>query len=102
MLRFVAVESCSIEMRHLTIPTTIKITTLFSNYSLFFDGPFWRIGGNTLRKRSRVRFPHSANICVYEHVFVLGLGVSMYNMYVFTKNVYKYIIRYLEYITQAL
>jgi hypothetical protein len=40
---------------------------------------------------------------VHEHV-VLGLGVSMYNMYVFTKkNVYKYLfIRHLESITQAL
>jgi hypothetical protein len=30
----------------------------------------WCGGGNTriLRKRSRVRFPHSANICVHEHV----------------------------------
>jgi hypothetical protein len=35
---------------------------------------------------------------------VLGLGISMYNMYVFTKkNVYKYIlVRYLESIKQAL
>jgi hypothetical protein len=69
----------------------------------------WRSGGYTrlLRKRSRVRFLHSANICVHEHVCLyweLGLGVSMYNMYVFTKeNVYKYVlIRYLESITQAL
>jgi hypothetical protein len=37
-------------------------------------------------------------------LFVLGVGVSMYNMNVFTnKNVYKYIlISYLESITQAL
>jgi hypothetical protein len=37
-------------------------------------------------------------------IFVLGLGVYMYNMYAFTKkNVYKYVfIRYLESITQAL
>jgi hypothetical protein len=65
----------------------------------------WRSGGNTrlLRKRSRVRFLHSANICVHEQG-CLGLGVSVYNMYVFTKkNVYKYVfIRYLESITQAL
>jgi hypothetical protein len=29
--------------------------------------PIWRSGGNTrlLRKRSRVRFPHCANICVH-------------------------------------
>jgi hypothetical protein len=35
-------------------------------------------------------------------LFVLGLVVSMYNMYVFTKKVYKYVfIRYLESLTQA-
>jgi hypothetical protein len=49
----------------------------------------WRSGGNTrlLRKRSQVRFPHSANICVHEHIcFVLDLGVSIYNMFVFTRT----------------
>jgi hypothetical protein len=43
------------------------------------DGRFGVVVGiNTRlhRKMSRVRFPHSANICVHEHV-VLGLGVSM-------------------------
>jgi hypothetical protein len=32
--------------------------------------PFWRSGliARLLRKRLRVRFPHSANICVHEHV----------------------------------
>jgi hypothetical protein len=51
--------------------------------------PMWLSGGNTrlIRKRSRVRF-NSANICVHEHMFVLGLGVSMYNMYVFTEKMY--------------
>jgi hypothetical protein len=60
----------------------------------------WRCGGNTrlLRQRSRVRFPHSANICVHEHVCLYFVWV-----YVFTKKVYKYVlIRYLESITQAL
>jgi hypothetical protein len=59
--------------------------------SINFRRPMWRSGGNTrlLRKRSRVRFPHSANICVHGHVcFVLGLGVFMYNMYIFTKKMY--------------
>jgi hypothetical protein len=39
---------------------------------------------------------------VCKNMSVLGLGISMYNMYVFTKeNVYKYVlIRYLESITQ--
>jgi hypothetical protein len=64
--------------------------------------PMWRSSGNTpiLRKRSRVRLTHCANICVHMSVG-LGLGVSFYNMYVFKKI--KYIlIRYLESITQAL
>jgi hypothetical protein len=41
---------------------------------------------------------------MYASLFVLGLGVSMNNMYVFTKkNVYKYVfIRYLKSIIQAL
>jgi hypothetical protein len=41
----------------------------------------WRSGGNTrlLRKRSRVRFPHSAIVCMSMSVY-LGLGVSMYNV----------------------
>jgi hypothetical protein len=55
----------------------------------------WRSGCNNrlLRKRSRVGFPHSANIC---------FGVSIYNMYL-QKKVYTYVfIRYLESITQAL
>jgi hypothetical protein len=49
----------------------------------------WRSGENTrlLRKRSRVRFPHSANICVHTRLVVLGLGISIYNMYVFTKQI---------------
>jgi hypothetical protein len=68
--------------------------------------PIWLSGGNTrlLHKGSRVRFPHSATICVHE-LFVLGLGVSMCDMYVFTKKMYisKFIIiRCLESITQAL
>jgi hypothetical protein len=44
----------------------------------------WRSGGNTrlLRKRSRVRFPHSENICVHEHVTVcIGSGY-FYVLYV--------------------
>jgi hypothetical protein len=66
----------------------------------------WDSGGNTrlLRKWLRVRFPHSANNCVHEHVScVVGLGVTMHNMSVFKKKLYQYIlIRYLESITQAL
>jgi hypothetical protein len=44
------------------------------------------------------------HLCAWTYLFVLGLGASGYNMYVFTKeNVYKYVfIRYLESITQAL
>jgi hypothetical protein len=46
----------------------------------------------------------TVQIFVCMNMFVLDLGVSMYNMYVFIKkNVYKYVfIRYLESITQAL
>jgi hypothetical protein len=65
------------------------IAYLQGNSNLGTKRPRWRSGVNTrrLRKRSRVRFPHSANICVHEHdLFVLGLVVSMYNMYVFTKK----------------
>jgi hypothetical protein len=34
------------------------------------DNNMWRSGGNThlLRRRSQVRFPHSANFCVDEQV----------------------------------
>jgi hypothetical protein len=44
------------------------------------------------------------HLCSRTCLFVLGLGVYMYNMYAFTKkNVYKYVfIRYLESIIQAL
>jgi hypothetical protein len=52
-----------------------------------------RSGGNTplLRKRSRVRFPHSANICVHEHdcLYWVCVFLCMICMYL-TKNVYKY------------
>jgi hypothetical protein len=41
--------------------------------------PIWRSGRNTrlLRKRSRVRFPHSANICVHEHVCLYWVWVFL-------------------------
>jgi hypothetical protein len=40
----------------------------------------WRIGRNTrlLRKRSRVRFPHSANICVHVICMYLQKNVDKY------------------------
>jgi hypothetical protein len=41
------------------------------------------------------------HLCAWPYLFVLGLGVSMYNMYVFTKKIYVFI-RYVESITQAL
>jgi hypothetical protein len=39
----------------------------------------WRSGGNTrlLRKRSRVRFPHSAIICVHKHVCLYWVWVFL-------------------------
>jgi hypothetical protein len=52
----------------------------------------WRSSGNTrlLRKRSRVRFPHNANICVREHVCLYWVWVFLCIMYVFAKKyVYK-------------
>jgi hypothetical protein len=50
---------------------------------------------------ARAQYKH---LCACACLFVLGPGVSMYNMYVFTKKVYKYctFIRYLESIAQAL
>jgi hypothetical protein len=55
--------------------------------------PMWRSGGNTrlLRKRSRVQFPHSANICVHEHVCLYWVWVFLciICMYIQNKNVYK-------------
>jgi hypothetical protein len=51
----------------------------------------WRNGPNTrlLRKRSRVRFPHSTNVCVHEYVcFYWVWAFSMYSQYVFTKKKY--------------
>jgi hypothetical protein len=67
----------------------------------------WRSGVNTrlLRQRSRVRFPHSANICVHEHVclYWVWVFICIICMYLQKKNVYKYVlIRYLESVTQAL
>jgi hypothetical protein len=55
----------------------------------------WRNGLNSrlLRKRSRIRFPHSTNICVHKHVC----------MYLQKKSIYVCIfIRYQESITYAL
>jgi hypothetical protein len=62
----------------------------------------WRIGRSTrlLRKRSRVQFPQSANICVHQHVCLYWVWVFL-SMYL-QKNEYKYVfIRYLDSITQA-
>jgi hypothetical protein len=41
--------------------------------------PMWPSGVNTrlLRQRSRVRFPHSANICVHEHVCLYWVWVFL-------------------------
>jgi hypothetical protein len=52
----------------------------------------WRSGGNTrlLRKRLRVRFPHSANICVHAHVCTYWVWVFLCIIHYFTKkNVFK-------------
>jgi hypothetical protein len=57
--------------------------------------PMWRSGENTrlLRKRSRVWFPHSANICVHEHLCLYWLWVFLciICMYLQKKNVYQYV-----------
>jgi hypothetical protein len=61
--------------------------------------PIWRSGGNTrlLRKRSRVWFPHSANICVHEHVCFYWVWVFLCIVCMYLqKKVYQYVfIRYL-------
>jgi hypothetical protein len=46
---------------------------------LFFLRLIWRRGENTrlLRKKSRVRFPHCANICVHEHVYLYWVWVFL-------------------------
>jgi hypothetical protein len=55
----------------------------------------WRRGGYTrlLRKRSRVRLPHSANICVHENVCLYWVWVFLciICMYLQKKCVYGYI-----------
>jgi hypothetical protein len=39
------------------------------------------------------------HLCERTFLFVLGLGISMYNIYVIIKKIYKYVfIRFLEYI----
>jgi hypothetical protein len=70
-----------------------------------FDGRFgvvveilaYYAGGRAFDSRTVQTF-----VCM--KMYVLGLGVSIYNMYIFTKiNVFEYVfVRYLESITQAL
>jgi hypothetical protein len=78
----------------------------YVQYSMNIWRPTWRSGGNTrlLRKRSRVRFPHGANICVHEHVSLYWVWVFLCIICMYLrKKMYKYVlIRYLESITQAL
>jgi hypothetical protein len=53
--------------------TFIILRNILSGSEFYWSWrPIWRSGWNTrlLRKRSRVRFPHSANICVHEHVYL--------------------------------
>jgi uncharacterized membrane protein (DUF441 family) len=70
-----------------------------------FDGQFGVVVG-ILAHYARGRGFDSRTVQTFvcmNMLFVLGLGVSMYNMYLFTKKVYKYVlIRYLDSITQAL
>jgi hypothetical protein len=48
-------------------------------------------------------FPHSANICVHEHVCLYWVWVFLCIICIYKKNVYKYVfIRYLNSIIQAL
>jgi hypothetical protein len=65
--------------------------------------PTWRSGGNTRLlhyARGRGFDSRTVQTFVCMNMFVMGLGVSMYNMYL-QKNKYVFI-RYLEPITQAL
>jgi hypothetical protein len=75
----------------LLLPLLRGYTRVMYGYTQTTD---WRNGPNTrlLRKRSRVRFTHSTNICVHEHVCLVW-ALSMYIMYVFTKK--KYISMYI-------
>jgi hypothetical protein len=55
--------------------------------------------------RARVRFTHSADICVYEHVcsYWVWVFLCIICVYLQKKIVYKYVfLRYLESIIQAL
>jgi hypothetical protein len=73
--------------------TYIYIHTYYSRF-IFFLTTDWRNDPNTRLLRSRVRFPHSTNICVYEHLYLYWVwAFSMNGMYVFTKK--KYISMYI-------
>jgi hypothetical protein len=62
--------------QHVTVVLTATIDYFYTSYE---RQPIWRSGGNTrlLRKTSRVRFPHSANICVHEHVYLYWVWVFL-------------------------
>jgi hypothetical protein len=53
-----------------------------------------------LRKWPRIRFPHSTNICVHEHVCWYTVWVFLHILYMYKKV--HIIIRHLESLTQAL
>jgi hypothetical protein len=75
-----------------------SLTKTIQTYQIFWQ-PIWRSGRNTrlLRKRLRVRFPHSANICVHEHVRCIGSGCYYYYyIYVFFLNKQMYLSMYLS------
>jgi hypothetical protein len=72
----------------------ISLSILDKNFKWQFSDnwrPTKRSGGNThlLRKRSRVRFPHNANICVHEHVCLYWVWVFLCNICIYKKNEYN-------------
>jgi hypothetical protein len=95
---FVVVNSHQAVMGAMSINLTNKSIWLVSyhvNKYYIWRRPIWRSGVNTrlLRKRSLVRFPHSANIWVHEHVCLYWVWVFLciICMYLRKRNVYKYV-----------
>jgi hypothetical protein len=58
---------------------SVKFYNFLSAFKVCQRQPMWRSGENTrlLRQRLRIRFPHSANICVHEHVCLYWVWVFL-------------------------
>jgi hypothetical protein len=84
------IKQYSLTKKNLNKDAGLSKKSVFAFLFTAYRRPMWRSGRNTrlLRKRSRVRFPHSTNICVHEHVCLYWVWVFLciICMYVFTKK----------------